>query len=159
AGLWGFGRTAAAEYPNLRCKRIDLGDASESEQEALLAELLATDDEDEIALRGAARYVHRYVRRPLEKPAPGAGERPFRVEVAEVGVFDKLTPRALARQAPPAGHVEIEVGAAALNFSDVMKALGLYPGLPDGPVPLGIECAGRVVSVGAGVTDVKAGDA
>ena len=56
----------------------------------------------------------------------------------------------MPRRQPGAGEVEIEVCAAGLNFSDVMKALGLYPGLPDGPVPLGIECAGKIVAVGAG---------
>ena len=29
-----------------------------------------------------------------------------------------------------------------------MKALDLYPGLPDGPVALGAECAGRVRRTG-----------
>ena len=54
--------------------------------------------------------------------------------------------------------MEIEVRAAALNFSDVMKALGLYPGLPDGPIPMGIECSGIVSAVGENVTEFKIGD-
>ena len=45
-----------------------------------------------------------------------------------------------------------------LNFSDVMKALELYPGMPDGPVALGAECCGRVRRVGSAVTDWKVGD-
>ena len=31
--------------------------------------------------------------------------------------------------------MEIEAFASGLNFSDVMKALGLYPGMQPGPVP------------------------
>ncbi len=45
--------------------------------------------------------------------------------------------------------------ATGLNFKDVLNALGMYPGNPG---PLGGECAGRVVAVGAGVTHVRVGD-
>ena len=55
------------------------------------------------------------------------------------------------RQSVQPGAVEIEVGSAGLNFSDVLKAMGLYPGITDEIVPLGIECAGVVTAVGAGV--------
>ncbi len=34
----------------------------------------------------------------------------------------------------------------------------MYPGLPDGPVPLGGECSGRITAVGEGVTDLRVGD-
>jgi NADPH:quinone reductase-like Zn-dependent oxidoreductase/aryl carrier-like protein len=40
-----------------------------------------------------------------------------------------------------------------------MKALGLYPGLAEGPVPLGAECSGRITALGAGVDDLRVGDA
>ncbi|GAB3832969.1 hypothetical protein GCM10027610_026050 [Dactylosporangium cerinum] len=45
--------------------------------------------------------------------------------------------------------------ASGVNFRDVLNALDLYP---DGPGPLGLEGAGTVVDVGAGVTDVVVGD-
>src|SRR5712692_3047870 len=48
--------------------------------------------------------------------------------------------------------------AAGLNFSDVLKALGLYPGLPEGRVPLGIECSGRISAVGQDVDRFRVGD-
>ena len=54
--------------------------------------------------------------------------------------------------------MEIEVGAAGLNFSDVLKAMGLYPGLSGGVVPMGIECAGRVAAVGEAVAGLAVGD-
>ncbi len=69
-----------------------------------------------------------------------------------------MAPCACPRVAPPAGLIEIEVAAAGLNFSDVMKALMLYPGLGDGPVPLGIECSGTVSAVGADVPGFQIGD-
>lgn len=59
---------------------------------------------------------------------------------------------------PPSGHVEIAVEAAGLNFSDVLKSMGLYPGITDKIVPLGIECAGVVTRVGAEVRDYREGD-
>jgi acyl transferase domain-containing protein/NADPH:quinone reductase-like Zn-dependent oxidoreductase/acyl carrier protein/SAM-dependent methyltransferase len=50
--------------------------------------------------------------------------------------------------------VEIRVLAAGLNFRDVLNALGVYQG-PAGP--LGSECAGRIVAVGAGVEGLHVG--
>ena len=73
-------------------------------------------------------------------------------------MLDGLTLRATERLLPGPGQVEIRVLASALNFSDVMKALGLYPGLPDGPVSLGAECAGRISAIGPDVKDFKIGD-
>ena len=43
--------------------------------------------------------------------------------------------------------MEIKVVAAGMNFADVMKAMGLYPGAGPHPI-LGTECAGRVERLG-----------
>ncbi len=51
APLWGFGRVAAYEHPELRPTLVDLALADESERLALLAELLADDAENQVALR------------------------------------------------------------------------------------------------------------
>ncbi|XYI03831.1 type I polyketide synthase [Sorangium sp. So ce1128] len=60
APLWGLGRTLAHEHPELRCARIDLGDAAAAaEIEALVDELLADGEEEEIALRPEGRFVAR----------------------------------------------------------------------------------------------------
>jgi hypothetical protein len=160
----GLGRVIANEYPRLRCKMVDLAPADRRDAgptaaaAALFDELTVQDDEDEIALRGGERYVHRFV------PSTGAGQRSarreeaYRLTISRPGSLDDLTPRVLHRQAPPPGHVEIEVVAAGLNFSDVMKALGIYPGLGDGPIPLGAECSGRIAAVGEGVHDLRIGE-
>ena len=34
----------------------------------------------------------------------------------------------------------------------------MYPGLSDGPVPLGAECSGRITAVGEGVNELHVGD-
>ncbi len=82
----------------------------------------------------------------------------YRLAVRQPGTLDGLALESSRRRPPGAGEVEIEVVAAGVNFSDVMKALGMYPGLPDGPVPLGAECSGRITSVGEGVSDLRTGD-
>ena len=57
---------------------------------------------------------------------------------------------------PGPGEARIRHTAVGLNFVDIYNRSGLYPGqLPSG---LGGEAAGVVEEVGAGVTDLKAGD-
>jgi acyl transferase domain-containing protein/NADPH:quinone reductase-like Zn-dependent oxidoreductase/acyl carrier protein len=154
----GLGRVLANEYPRLRCKLVDLDPADEDAGLAdLFDELQANDDEDEIALRGGERFVHRFVSSTGTANVIRRDE-PYRLTIARPGDLDALTPRLRRRQTPEAGQVEIEVVAAGLNFSDVMKALGIYPGLDEGTIPLGAECAGRITAIGAGVTDLHVGD-
>jgi NADPH2:quinone reductase len=58
--------------------------------------------------------------------------------------------------APGAGQVRVRHRAIGLNFTDVYARTGLYPApLPAG---LGVEGAGVVDAVGAGVTDLAIGD-
>src|SRR5262249_45254615 len=145
----GLGRVIANEYPALRCRLVDL-DPAAADVQSLLDELAITDDEDEIALRGSERFVHRHVAIP-EGPARQAGPtEAYQVASLSPGTLDGLTPRAMRLRPPGVGEVEIEVAAAGLNFSDVMKALGIYPGLPNGDAPLGAECSGRITAVGDG---------
>ncbi|AKT40597.1 type I polyketide synthase [Chondromyces crocatus] len=163
APLLGLGRVIAMEHPELRCARVDLDPFSHTPQlQALLAELLADGDEHEVALRGTSRHVARFRHapprplQPLTQLEPVEG-RPFRLEIEPPGVLDGLELRPVARRAPGPGEVEIAVEAAGLNFVDVLKALGIYPGMKDGPVVLGGECAGQVVRVGPGVEGLVAG--
>jgi acyl transferase domain-containing protein/aryl carrier-like protein len=156
--LLGLGRVICNEYPRLRCKLIDLDPAADSDGSgSLFKELTAADEEDEIAHRGGERFVHRYVSSTGEV-ANAAKDVPYRLTIGRPGNLDDLTPREVRRQPPGPGQVEIEVVAAGLNFSDVMKALGIYPGLGDGVVPLGAECSGRISAVGQGVVDLRVGD-
>jgi acyl transferase domain-containing protein/aryl carrier-like protein len=156
----GLGRVIVSEYPRLRCRMVDLGpETAVADVDALCHELWLTDEEDEVALRGGERYVHRY------EPADTAESSktpevcgPYRLTTTRPGTLDGLTLRAFCRQPPGPGQVEIEVLAAGLNFSDVMKALGIYPGLPDGAVTFGAECSGRLTAVGEGVAGLRVGD-
>jgi NADPH2:quinone reductase len=55
-------------------------------------------------------------------------------------------------------QVRVRVRAAALNFPDLLMAQGLYQLKPPLPFVPGMECAGEVVEVGAGVTGLTIGD-
>ncbi len=55
---------------------------------------------------------------------------------------------------PGPGQVLIEVGAAGLNFADVLMSRGQYQDRPAIPFTPGIELCGRVVAAGAGATGV-----
>ncbi len=58
---------------------------------------------------------------------------------------------------PAAGEVRIRHAAAGVNYVDVYHRTGLYP-LPALPAVLGVEAAGVVEAVGAGVSGVAVGD-
>jgi NADPH:quinone reductase-like Zn-dependent oxidoreductase len=59
---------------------------------------------------------------------------------------------------PGAGQVMVAVDYAPINFSDILVARGLYPLHPELPSVIGNEGAGRVLEVGAGVSNVRVGD-
>jgi NADPH:quinone reductase len=60
--------------------------------------------------------------------------------------------------APPAGELTIRVAVAGVNRPDCLQRSGQYPP-PAGASPiLGLECAGEVVAIGAGVTQWRLGD-
>ena len=59
---------------------------------------------------------------------------------------------------PGEGDVLIRVAAAGINRPDVQQRRGLYPPPPDASPILGLEVAGEVVALGAGVTALHPGD-
>ena len=146
ASLWGLGRVAALEHPELKCRLIDLP-AGEDVTAHLREELLSAGDEKQVAYRHNERFVARLRRGTGQNGNSHAAEEndteivipagePSRLRLAQAGSFDGLTVDACQPIELPAGHVEIEVRATGLNFSDVLKALGLYPGIKDDVVPL-----------------------
>ncbi|WP_432973948.1 SDR family NAD(P)-dependent oxidoreductase [Dactylosporangium sp. CA-233914] len=166
SAVWGLIRVLAVEHAELRPVVVDL-DRTPAAGEAgqVLAELLAGGADGQVALRRGRRFVPGLRRWRPETGADWA-RRPYdprrdtnhRVLAARPGILGSLTSTAWHRVPPGPGQVEIEVAAAGLNFSDVLKALEICPGVPPGVVPLGAECAGRVVAVGDGVTGLRAGD-
>ncbi len=69
-----------------------------------------------------------------------------------------LVPQAGPLPAPREDEVLIRVLAAGVNRPDVQQRKGLYPPPPGASPVIGLEVAGEVVAVGAGVTRWKAGD-
>ncbi|MEC9347618.1 MAG: NADPH:quinone oxidoreductase family protein [Pseudomonadota bacterium] len=59
---------------------------------------------------------------------------------------------------PGPGAVRVRVHAASLNFPDVLMAEGKYQYKPTPPFALGMEAAGTVDALGAGVSGVAVGD-
>jgi NADPH:quinone reductase-like Zn-dependent oxidoreductase/acyl carrier protein len=166
--LWGFGRVAAAEYKHLRFHLIDLATCSGDEIKALAEELSSEDAaEDEIALHGELRYVHRLIPvSPATVHGMGrqadADAQSFRIELQRPGILESLSPRRLSRTLPKPNEIEIELAATGLNFKDLMHAMGMIPkdAITDETAGklLGFECAGRVVAIGAAVRDYAVGD-
>ena len=60
--------------------------------------------------------------------------------------------------APGAGEVLVNVVACSINPADILIIEGNYATRPTPPCALGIEGAGTVAAVGAGVTNLKVGD-
>lgn len=172
--LWGFGAAAANEHPELGFTCVDMAIRPDGPDRdaaaALLAEIHGGHGERRVALRSGTRYsaVLRRAELPSSTagrvaPAPGAAGSEvasiFTAHAPAPGSLDALRLVRSDRQPPGSGEIEIEVAATSLNFIDVMKALGIYPGIPPGtPVGLGSECAGRIVAVGEGVERWEPGD-
>lgn len=58
---------------------------------------------------------------------------------------------------PAAGEVLVKVAACGLNFGDLLMIKGTYQEKPALPFTLGMELAGEVTAVGAGVTTLAVG--
>ena len=78
------------------------------------------------------------------------------IRIHETGGAEKMRMDEIAVPAPGAGEVRLRVEAAGVNFIDTYQRSGLYAV----PLPhtLGMEAAGEVTAVGAGVTEFSVGD-
>ncbi|MGA4863152.1 SDR family NAD(P)-dependent oxidoreductase [Streptomyces lavendulocolor] len=164
AALWGMARTLANEQPRLDVRRVSLERSGDPDADArrLAAELLAPDDEDELVLTPAGRFVPRETttRPGLTRLTGPPG--PFALRVTDPGAGYRLTWEPTTPARPATGHVAVTVRAAGLNYRDTLTANGLLPaeaveGTPTAQGP-GLECAGVVTAVGRGVTRWSVGD-
>jgi NADPH:quinone reductase len=80
------------------------------------------------------------------------------IEIAAPGGPEQL--KSARRPVPPpaAGEVLVRVAAAGVNRPDVMQRQGRYPPPPGASDIPGLEIAGEIVALGAGVSGVKLGD-
>jgi len=80
------------------------------------------------------------------------------IAIRAPGGPEMLVPETRPVTQPGAGEVLVRVAAAGVNRPDVMQRLGLYPP-PKGATDIpGLEIAGEVVALGAGVMRWKLGD-
>ncbi|UDL93940.1 SDR family NAD(P)-dependent oxidoreductase [Lichenihabitans sp. PAMC28606] len=165
AGVWAFSRTLANEVHALDIRRIDLvpGLTADVAARRLRDVILSGTAETDIVLDESGTHVLRFTK---VDPQLGGAIDPdvsvLRLVKGENSSLDRLRWAPELRREPDAGEVEIAVEAAGLNFRDVMWGLSILPEeiLEDGyaGATLGLEGAGRIVRVGAGVTRFKVGD-
>ena len=161
AALWGVGRTIENEFPDTRCRMIDIDSAEPNSVEHLHEVLHSDINAREIVLRKSQIYVaklasvHEF---QAEFQRPSAN----RLRCVQPGDLDCLKYEPTAAPIPKDDQVIIQVAAASLNFRDVMVALGALPEemVTQGHMQnsLGIECAGTVIKTGSKVQDFESGD-
>jgi NADPH2:quinone reductase len=80
------------------------------------------------------------------------------IAIRAAGGPEVLTPQPQPVPAPGTGEILVKVAAAGVNRPDVMQRRGLYPP-PKGATEIpGLEIAGSVAAIGAGVSRWKPGD-
>lgn len=139
--LWGMGKTIALEHPELNCTNIDLAETPPQ-------------NETQIAFKGGNRTVARLVKSSFNQTTE-VFSTSNQLIISNRGSLDNLQWQSVPLCIPSFGQIEIQVEATGLNFRDVLNALGLYPGDAGA---LGLECAGTVVAIGAGVNNFQLGD-
>lgn len=165
--LVGLLRVANNELSRTRLALVDFDACSVKDLVTdLLHEVTAGDGESEVAYRSGRRRALRLQRvraeeLPLRQRSALGNDGsviPFRLETSKPGILTNLAWNETRRRAPGPGEIEIRVRAGGINFRDVMKALGTYPGNPSDVLWFGDDVAGVVERIGAGVRRWKPGD-
>jgi acyl transferase domain-containing protein/NADPH:quinone reductase-like Zn-dependent oxidoreductase/NAD(P)-dependent dehydrogenase (short-subunit alcohol dehydrogenase family)/aryl carrier-like protein len=153
--VWGLVRVLATEDPALQATLIDI--ENDADAERVYRELFQKQAE-EVAFRRGNRYLQRCRRSPLSQQTPilrpHISGQDYQLTCDRPGTLEALEWTVPAPAALKPDEVRVSVAAAGINFSDVMRALGLYP--TEGV--MGIEMAGTVTEVGSEVGDLSAGD-
>ncbi|MCY3771441.1 MAG: SDR family NAD(P)-dependent oxidoreductase [Gemmatimonadetes bacterium] len=168
AAIWGCGRVAMREHPELSCKLIDLpsgaGETGGIDVEHL-AEIVGTDMlSGEIALRGFDVFTRRLV--PFDPgwseaktvPVTSCSKTSYVLSQSTSGSIDDLHFETKPESCPGPDEVVIRLQATALNFRDVLTALGMLKVPSRQPPTFGWECVGEVVACGDRADSVEVGD-
>ncbi|GAA5507177.1 type I polyketide synthase [Novipirellula caenicola] len=165
AALAAMARVAANEYPALQIRVLDVTKCDAASTEPVMAWLARQSDETELAFRKNQFLSPRLHPSPRsfskasaesQLPIPLSGS--YRIRLDGTNRTEGLWVERMAMPTPKPDEVVISVDAVGLNFSDVLKAMGLYPGISDDVVPLGIEASGTVTAIGDQVQSVAVGD-
>ena len=167
SSMVGVIRVARGEHPDFQWRHIDLDERDfGSEPYDISEEFILSDKENEIAYRDGDRYVNRLCPIKIEEQTDRLTEAvltdgsviPFRLEINSPGVLTNLSLNETIRCSPDPDQVEVLIKAGGINFRDVMKALGMYPGNPIDLKWFGDDFSGTIVSVGAKVKNFSVGD-
>lgn len=79
-----------------------------------------------------------------------------RIIMQETGAPEVMQFETLELSPPSQGEVQIRQTAIGLNYMDIYQRSGYYP--MDVPSPLGLEAAGEITALGAGVNGLMVGD-
>ncbi|MEM6687853.1 MAG: type I polyketide synthase [Planctomycetota bacterium] len=174
SGVVGLAQVASQE---LRGKNVRIIDLEREEEDIATLDSLVSEitmrqegpagilrrDERIVAYRNGSPQIPRLIATPnlvggpkLAREIP-KGER-FRTRLSGDNTLDSLRFEAIDAPELIGDDVEVAVRACGLNFSDVLKALGLYPGITDDVVPLGLEVSGIVTRVGPDAKRLQVGD-
>lgn len=150
ASQWGLIQALELEYPQLAIRRLDIDrHAIQGASDRMWSAIINTPaHESQLGLRQGDLYWPRLV---------SIGERTEYKQLckSQSQQLDQLHYIDAKRRAPSAGEIEIAVTYSGLNFIDVLDGLGQLPNVRD---HMGIECVGRVVSVGKDVGHLSIGD-
>ena len=81
------------------------------------------------------------------------------IVITKPGGPEVLELRDVAMPEPAPGQVRVRIRACAVNRADLMQRMGMYPPPADAPQDIpGLEIAGEVDAVGAGVLELAKGD-
>lgn len=168
ASIWGCGRVAMREHPELNCTLIDLP-AGTGETGAIdvkrLAEIVSTDTSPcEIALRGTGVFTRCLVPfdpvRSVAKTVPitACSKTSYVLSQSTPGSIEDLHFKTKPVACPGPDEVVIRVRAAAVNFRDVLTALGMLKNPSRHQPSFGWECVGEVFAHGDQVDSMEMGD-
>ncbi|MCM2370264.1 type I polyketide synthase [Aporhodopirellula aestuarii] len=165
--LVGFLRVANNEASQYRWTLIDLDPIpSNFDADDVFNEVTHESDEREVAYRDGRRFVNRLQsvshddleQRSRDALISNRDVVPFRLQMKKAGVLEHLSLNETTRNQPGPDEIEVRVMAGGINFRDVMKALGMYPGTTEDLLWFGDDFSGVVVARGANVTDIDVGD-
>ena len=81
-----------------------------------------------------------------------------RIEYIKFGGPEVLQVKDFDLPEPKDNQVQIKTHFAGINFAEIMTRMGLYPGAPKPPSPIGGEASGIIQKIGCKITDFQIGD-
>ena len=151
--LTGLTRVAFNEYPLLRCTQVDLDPVNPIGQIRMLVKELVSDDrEDDVALRGTNRLVHRWERYRVESSVNDASISYRGEDVEAFQLKWKNHPEFCLMSAPLPQTDEVTIALECINLTSCQFSES------EDNNPRGYFAVGVIDKIGSNVTDRCPGD-